>query len=98
MVLTRNRQDASSNCTGDLGCSLLPLPSGRRQSQAAPTRAQAPPIVGNIRDLPPSGTPEYQHWLKFKDIYGPISSIDILGQKIIILHDRQVTHNLLVKS
>ncbi|KAK1855946.1 cytochrome p450 oxidoreductase [Colletotrichum chrysophilum] len=56
------------------------------------------PIVGNLRDLPPSGTPEYQHWLKFKDIYGPISSIDILGQKIIILHDRQATHDLLVKS
>jgi hypothetical protein len=37
-----------------------PLPPGPRRL----------PLVGNIADLPPSGTPEYLHWLKHKDLYG----------------------------
>jgi hypothetical protein len=28
------------------------------------------PIVGNIRDLPPPGAKEWEHWLKHKDLYG----------------------------
>ncbi|KAK2003327.1 cytochrome P450 [Colletotrichum falcatum] len=56
------------------------------------------PIVGNIRDLPPSGKPEYQHWLKLKDTYGSISCITILGQLIIVIHDRDAAHDLLNKS
>lgn len=56
------------------------------------------PIVGNVRDLPPSEAPEYQHWLKFKDAYGLISSVSVLGQPIILLHDRDAARDLLVKS
>ncbi|KAL9563850.1 hypothetical protein ACKAV7_012022 [Fusarium commune] len=26
------------------------------------------PILGNIRDMPDGTTPEYQHWIKFKDL------------------------------
>lgn len=55
------------------------------------------PIVGNLRDLPSGKTPEYQHWLKFKDNYGLISRVSILGQSLIILHDRHATHELLEK-
>ncbi|KAI3393133.1 hypothetical protein diail_4701 [Diaporthe ilicicola] len=56
------------------------------------------PIVGNLKDLPPGGAPEYQHWLKLKAAYGPISSINIFGQPLIILHDRDAARDLLVKS
>ena len=31
------------------------------------------PTVGNVLDLPPKGVPEYQHWLTFKDKYGPLA-------------------------
>ncbi|EMD67888.1 hypothetical protein COCSADRAFT_349154 [Bipolaris sorokiniana ND90Pr] len=56
------------------------------------------PIIGNVRDLPPSDIPEYQHWLKFKDLYGPISSISLLGQPIIFLHEHDAVRDLLVRS
>lgn len=53
------------------------------------------PILGNIRDLPPSGCVEYQHWLKHKDLYGPISSITVFGMTMIIIHDRTMARELL---
>lgn len=53
------------------------------------------PIVGNINDLPPPGVPEYQHWLKHKERYGPLSSITVLGQTIIIVHDKRVALELM---
>ncbi|KAK7212547.1 hypothetical protein V2G26_019725 [Clonostachys chloroleuca] len=56
------------------------------------------PIVGNIRDLPTGETPEYQHWLEFKNLYGPISHVSILGQPLIIIHDRHAAHQLLEKT
>lgn len=37
-----------------------PLPPGPR-----PT-----PVLGNISDLPPSGTQDWMHWLQYKDAYG----------------------------
>lgn len=57
------------------------------------------PILGNVRDLPPKGVPEYhQHWLKHKDTYGPISSLTILGKVFILIHDRQAAHDILEKE
>ncbi|KAK5997064.1 Cytochrome P450 monooxygenase CLM2 [Cladobotryum mycophilum] len=55
------------------------------------------PIVGNIFDLPPPGTPEFQHWFKFKDLYGPISSVTVLGQTMVILHDKQAAYDIMEK-
>ncbi|QYT01221.1 Cytochrome P450 oxidoreductase OrdA-like protein [Trichoderma simmonsii] len=55
------------------------------------------PILGNILDLPPPEIPEFQHWLKFKDLYGPISSITALGQTLVIIHDRQVASDIMNK-
>ncbi|RDA89341.1 hypothetical protein CP532_6183 [Ophiocordyceps camponoti-leonardi (nom. inval.)] len=56
------------------------------------------PVIGNIRDLPPKGTPEFQHWLRHKDLYGPISSITIMGQTIVAIHDRRIASQLLEKQ
>ncbi|KAG6199031.1 hypothetical protein E4U35_006897 [Claviceps purpurea] len=56
------------------------------------------PIIGNVFDLPPAGIPEYEHWLKHKDTYGPISSISIFGTRLIILHSYEAQQELLVKK
>jgi hypothetical protein len=53
------------------------------------------PILGNIKDLPPDGTPEYQHWLKHKDLYGGISSVTVLGMSLVLIHDKEAAHALL---
>ncbi|KAF5012218.1 hypothetical protein FDECE_1734 [Fusarium decemcellulare] len=56
------------------------------------------PIVGNIRDFPPNGKLEYEHWLELKDTYGPIMQVSVLGQSLILIHDRNMAHDLLEKS
>ncbi|KAI6360389.1 hypothetical protein MCOR25_006758 [Pyricularia grisea] len=56
------------------------------------------PLLGNLLDLPPPSGPEYKHWLKLKDSHGPISSVTILGQPLILLHDRRAAVDLLDKT
>ncbi|KAL7817795.1 cytochrome P450 [Trichoderma gracile] len=68
--------------------SSLPLPPG-------PTPL---PILGNIKDVPPPGKPEYEYWLSFKDKYGPISSITTLGQTIVLLHEEDVITEVMEKG
>lgn len=53
------------------------------------------PLLGNILDLPSPGALEWTHWLKHKNKYGPISSVTILGQLFIILHDRKTVSDIL---
>ncbi|KAL7654613.1 hypothetical protein ACMYSQ_006619 [Aspergillus niger] len=67
--------------------SSLPLPPGPKGK----------PIIGNLSDLPPPDTPEWQHWLEHKKRYGPITSVTILNQPIIILHGAQIAIELLEK-
>ncbi|KAJ6104104.1 hypothetical protein N7523_010424 [Penicillium sp. IBT 18751x] len=56
------------------------------------------PVVGNIKDLPPKGEQDWVHWLKHKSAYGPISSITVLGQTIVIVNDSKIALDLLVKK
>lgn len=53
------------------------------------------PILGNVNDLPPPGMLECTHWLKHKDVYGPISSITVLGQTFVIINDADIALELL---
>ncbi|KXH38769.1 hypothetical protein CNYM01_03503 [Colletotrichum nymphaeae SA-01] len=53
------------------------------------------PLLGNILDLPPSGTIEWVHWQKHKKQYGPITSVSVLGQLFVILHDKQAVLDML---
>lgn len=53
------------------------------------------PLIGNIHDFPKTGEVEYQHWLKHKDIYGPISSVTIFGQTFVIVNDANMALELL---
>jgi hypothetical protein len=56
------------------------------------------PIIGNLLGLPPKGIPEYRHWLKHKDTYGPISSVTVMGQSLIIFHDKNAAYAVLGKK
>ncbi|KAB8249281.1 cytochrome P450 [Aspergillus flavus] len=53
------------------------------------------PIIGNLKDLPQNGERDWEHWLKHKELYGPISSITVLGQTFIILNDQKLAVELL---
>ncbi|KAJ5154053.1 uncharacterized protein N7500_009492 [Penicillium coprophilum] len=70
-------------------------------------------LIGNLFDLPSAGTQEWQHWLKHKDLYGivspivfeqrlnlagPISSVTVLGQTLIIVNDRDLAFQILEKN
>ncbi|KAG7119606.1 Cytochrome monooxygenase CLM2 like protein [Verticillium longisporum] len=65
----------------------LPLPPGPKPL----------PIVGNVNDFPPIDMAEHQHWAKHKDLYGPISSVTVLGKTLILINDQQMAHDLLEK-
>jgi hypothetical protein len=56
------------------------------------------PIIGNLLDFLRPGVPEYRHWLEHKDKYGPISSVNVMGQTMVILHDQNAAKDLLEKS
>ncbi|KAL1962244.1 hypothetical protein VTN77DRAFT_9900 [Rasamsonia byssochlamydoides] len=84
---------------GILGLSLLKTllwhPKGKRPP--LPPGPKPKPLVGNLADLPPPGEQGWQHWLKHKDLYGPISSVTILGQTFVILNDARLAFELMEK-
>ncbi|KAJ5356014.1 Cytochrome P450 E-class group I [Penicillium concentricum] len=65
----------------------LPLPPG-------PPRI---PIIGNFFDFPKSGSNAWEHWLKHKDLYGPISSLVTAGRTLIILNKAEMAIDLMEK-
>ncbi|KAJ4367707.1 hypothetical protein N0V86_009828 [Didymella sp. IMI 355093] len=65
--------------------SALPLPPGPKGL----------PVLGNINDLPKPGKLECHHWAEHKDLYGPVSSITVLGQTFIIINDPKVAFELM---
>lgn len=67
------------------GTGRLPLPPGPKGL----------PLIGNVRDLPPPGEKEYLHWLKLKEAYGPISSLTVMGQTIVFIHDKDMAIELM---
>ncbi|KAH7317139.1 cytochrome P450 [Stachybotrys elegans] len=71
----------------------------RRQSKGPlPPGPKGLPIVGNVFDMPPPGVPEWQHWQKHKELYGGISSVTVMGQTLILIHDREIAFELLGKQ
>ncbi|KEZ40609.1 putative Cytochrome P450 oxidoreductase OrdA-like protein [Scedosporium apiospermum] len=72
--------------------------SSQKGSYAIPPGPKPLPIVGNVLDLPPKGEPEFLHWFKHKDTYGPISSINVMGQRLVIFHDKDAAHAVMGKK
>ena len=66
-----------------------------KSSEPLPPGPKGLPLLGNVNDLPKPGVQEWHHWLKHKDIYGPISSITVLGQTFVIVNDAQIALELL---
>ncbi|KAI9170623.1 Multifunctional cytochrome P450 monooxygenase af510 [Paramyrothecium foliicola] len=56
------------------------------------------PVIGNLPDLPsPVGPPEYLHWVQHKDKYGRLSSMQVMGQTLLIIHDHEIARDLFDK-
>lgn len=72
--------------------------SNRKNQHKLPPGPKPIPILGNITDFPRDGTPEYQHWLKLKDMYGGIFSVTVLGNTLVIIHDKVAAHELLERT
>lgn len=64
-------------------------------SKPLPPGPKGLPILGNVNDMPRPGALEAHHWLKHKDIYGPISSVTVFGQSIIVINDMDIALELL---
>ncbi|KAF0319376.1 cytochrome p450 oxidoreductase [Colletotrichum asianum] len=74
------------------------LKAGRNSTHPPlPPGPKGLPIVGNLLDLPKPGDYEAKHWIKHKDIYGPISSITVLGQTMVIVNDASIALDMLEK-
>ncbi|KAJ5887491.1 hypothetical protein N7495_007532 [Penicillium taxi] len=67
---------------------LAPLPPGPPKK----------PLIGNLLDLPGAGQQEWIHWLKHKDLYGPLSSVSVFGQNIILINDKRIAYEILEKN
>lgn len=73
--------------------------TGKSKSQRKlPPGPKPLPILGNLKDFPPNGTAEYQHWIKHKDLYGGISSVTVMGMTLVIIHDKKAAHELLEQT
>ncbi|KAF1811944.1 putative cytochrome P450 oxidoreductase OrdA-like protein [Eremomyces bilateralis CBS 781.70] len=55
------------------------------------------PLLGNLNDLPQPGVLEAHHWLKHKELYGPISSVTVMGQTIVIINDSRLAFEVMEK-
>ncbi|PYH85331.1 cytochrome P450 [Aspergillus uvarum CBS 121591] len=53
------------------------------------------PWIGNLDALPRIGQKEYLHWLRHRDLYGPISSVTVMGQTFVILNDVSLAFEML---
>ncbi|KAJ5634337.1 hypothetical protein N7528_002179 [Penicillium herquei] len=70
----------------------------RRALIGLPPGPRPVPLLGNVRDLPPKGSLEYRHWLTHKDVYGPVSSVTVLGHTLIFMHSREAAREILEKN
>ncbi|KAG5723816.1 O-methylsterigmatocystin oxidoreductase [Termitomyces sp. T112] len=77
---------------------ILYLLSGKvRRDRQLPPGPNGLPIVGNIFDMPKEY--EWEHWAKHKDLYGPISTVNILSTRLVIINNLQTAIDLLeIKS
>ncbi|KAI0547807.1 cytochrome protein [Xylaria curta] len=77
---------------------VILIPAARKIKRGPlPPGPKGWPLVGNVTDLPQRGVREWEHWLKHKDLYGPISSVTALGTTIILVHSHELASELFEK-
>jgi hypothetical protein len=69
--------------------------SQNQYAQPLPPGPKGIPFLGNVNDMPKPGMLECHHWLQHKDLYGPISSLTVLGQTFVIINDPDIAFELL---
>ncbi|KAL0952689.1 hypothetical protein HGRIS_006928 [Hohenbuehelia grisea] len=67
--------------------------TGLHNSWRLPPGPKGWPILGNVFDMPTEK--EWLHWRRYKELYGPVSSLAVLGQHIIVLNSWDACHELL---
>ncbi|KAH8113547.1 cytochrome P450 [Phellopilus nigrolimitatus] len=85
---------------GGLGLYLIKvllLTPSKKAPAPLPPGPKPKPVIGNLLDLPPAGEQEWVFWAKHKELYGPISSVNVFGQNIIILNEARIAYDLLEK-
>jgi hypothetical protein len=68
---------------------------GLRDARPLPPGPKGIPFLGNVNDMPKPGMLECHHWLQHKGLYGPISSVKVLGQTLVIINDPDIAFKLL---
>lgn len=85
-----------------LGFSALYLLKKFIRKQASPNALppgpKGLPIIGNIFDLPNPSGKAWLDWRKLKKLYGPLSSVTIFGQTIVVLNDYNTAAELLDRN
>lgn len=66
--------------------------------QGLPPGPKGLPLLGNVFDMPDPAQKAHLHWRDFKKLYGPLSSVTVLGQTIIVLNDYDTAVELLEKN
>lgn len=69
-----------------------------RKPKNLPPGPKGLPLIGNVFDFPPKGTPDYIHWKSMTDKYGPISSVIFLGRRLIFIADKQDAHEIMERK
>ncbi|KAI3326205.1 cytochrome P450 oxidoreductase OrdA-like protein [Xylariaceae sp. AK1471] len=80
-----------------IGVRIIILVMVRKKGGPLPPGPKGLPWVGNVSGFPARGVREWEHWLKFKDLYGPISSVTAFGTTIIVLHSQELALELFEK-
>lgn len=87
-------RDTNAIVVGGLAFLVLYLVVPRFRSKGPlPPGPRGLPVIGNALDMPKDY--EWEHWAKHKDLYGPISSVNALGTRVIIINDLQIAIDLL---
>ncbi|KAF2501128.1 cytochrome P450, partial [Lophium mytilinum] len=81
-----------------IGLYLLWRSQTKPRSLPLPPGPKGLPIVGNLYDLPPEGSVDFLTWIKHRELYGPISSLTILGTTIVLINDKQYATDILDKE